>query len=49
MGLIDYYYNLSVCTILDIVIPVLDDLIVYVLEYEEHLGIGNSIVLISQQ
>ena len=49
MCLIDDYYNLTVQLVFQVVIPVLDDLIIDILQYQKHLGVGNGGVPVRQQ
>ena len=49
MGLVDDHHDLAAGLILDVVIPVFNDLVVQPLEHQKHLGICNGIVLIRQQ
>ena len=48
VGLVNDHHNLSMQTVFQVVIPVLDDLIVDVLEHQQHLGIGNGGVPVCQ-
>ena len=49
MRLIDHDYDLPVQIVLQVVIPVFDDLIVNILKYQQHLGICDGGVPVCQQ
>ena len=49
MGLIDYNYDLTVQAVTQVVIPVLNDLIIDILQHQKHLRIGDGGIPVRQQ
>ena len=49
VGLVDDHHYLALQAVLGVVVPVLDDLVVNILQHQQHLGVGNGAVAIGQQ